>query len=495
MNPSHRVSARRLADAGWLTILPLILNFISLGSNGYIIRLLGESGYGTLVVALGLSGATTLLSNLGLRALYTKAVAGADDTTTEQLISEQLGLRLWLGLLAGVLAVSAAMLLYPDDPGIILCTSIQALGVVVWVAWTVLADVLNARERFAENTRIAFAAGLALTLTSVVAAALGGGPVAVAAAYLIGPLVNFGLLHRTLAQSGLVVRFGGASWPRYRKLLRDARALAANDVLYMLQGRAEGIWAPLLFGKSLMGVQGAGMLPSSRLEMASDGVATAYFSAMAAAHRNDDDAGVRQQATGMFTLMLVATLPMVIFLWFGAPYVALLLFPSANQVQSAELCTFIIRVGGFALPISGSSIATRYALQSVGLHSRNAKDQMLSMLLGAGVALTLAFTIGIKGLVIATLSKAVLLQSIQARTFLRRFPDLWSALPWGRLLAASTVPLLILGGGLGLADSPGMVHAAVVAAVAATGYVAAVLRGGLIEIPRTGAAIPETSEG
>lgn len=489
MTGYQKVAARRLTDAGWLTVLPLILNFISLGSNGYIIRVLGESGYGTLVVALGLSGATTLLSNLGLRALYTKAVAGADDQTTERLISEQLGLRLWLGLLAGSLAVGAALVLYPDDPGIIACTSIQAVGVVAWIAWTVLADVLNARERFAENTTIAFVAGLALTLVSVVAAALGGGPVAVAAAYLVGPLVNLALLRRAVRRTGLSVKFGGASWPRYRKLLREARALAANDLLTMVQGRAEGIWAPLLFGKSLMAVQSAGMLPSSRLEMASDGVATAYFSAMATAHRHGDEHEVRQQAIGMFTLMLTATLPMTVFLWFGAPHIATLLFPASDQLASVELCVFVIRVAGFALPISALGIAMRYSLQAVGLHSRNAKDQMLSTVAGASVALLLAFTVGIRGLVIATLLRAILLQAIQSRTFKGRFREFWGKLPWYRLLGATLVPTAILMAGLGLPASPGPLYAALIAMIAGTAYVYAVLQTGLIELPRASSGV------
>ena len=43
---SSAVSSRRVLDAAWLTILPLLLNVISVASTGYIIRRLGEGGWG-----------------------------------------------------------------------------------------------------------------------------------------------------------------------------------------------------------------------------------------------------------------------------------------------------------------------------------------------------------------------------------------------------------------------------------------------------------------
>src|SRR5690606_1840443 len=136
-------------DAAWLTILPLLLNVISVASTGYIIRRLGEGGWGVIVTAMGLSGTTTVLSNLGLRALYTKAVTGSDNPETETLMSEQLGLRLMLGAAVGIIATSAAALLHSDSPTVVLCTAIQAFGVILTISWTAMADVLNARERFA----------------------------------------------------------------------------------------------------------------------------------------------------------------------------------------------------------------------------------------------------------------------------------------------------------------------------------------------------------
>ena len=177
---SNAVSSRRVVDAAWLTALPLLLNVVSVASTGYIIRQLGEAGWGILVTAMGLSGTTTILSNLGLRALYTRAVTGAGNEETEALMGEQIGLRTMLGALAGLAATGAAALLHSDEPMVIACTALQSAGVMLTIMWTVMADVLNARELFGRNARVAFTAGIVLTIVTVVAAAAGGGPVTIA---------------------------------------------------------------------------------------------------------------------------------------------------------------------------------------------------------------------------------------------------------------------------------------------------------------------------
>src|SRR5690606_971240 len=208
--------------------------------------------------------------NLGLRALYTKAVTGSDNPETETLMSEQLGLRLMLGAAVGIIATSAAALLHSDSHTVVLCTAIQAFGVILTISWTAMADVLNARERFAQNARIAFLAGLSLTMATVAAAAIGGGPVSVAAGFLVGPLVSLLLLVSSVRKMGITPRVGGTTWDRYGQMLRQARALAANDLVTALNSRAMGIWSPILFAKPLIGINDSGTLPYSRLGQISE---------------------------------------------------------------------------------------------------------------------------------------------------------------------------------------------------------------------------------
>lgn len=482
MEPNRRVESRRLIDAGWLAAMPMILNVVSVGANGYIIRTLGEEGYGSLVVALGLSGATTLLGNLGMRALYTKAVAGADDATTARLLSEQLALRLMLTLVAGSLATIAAALLYPDNPIIIACTGIQAVGLLATISWTVLADVLNAREQFRENARIALVAGLVLTTLAVIAAAVGGGPVLVATAYLAGPMVNFALQARAIRRMKIPIRLGGATWRRYRELLHEARALAMNDVVSIVHSRAEGVWAPLLFGVPRMGAYAAGTLPMSRLSMASDGVATAYFPAMASAHTREEAVAMREHAVGMFTLLIAVSLPLGLYTWFGAPYLADLLFPGADQVTARTICQFTTRVSALAIPLEAIALGMRYATQAAGGHSRNAKEQMAASTIGAVTSLGLAFAVGIEGLVIGLVVRSALLCILQRPTMSRSYPGLGRSLPWRTLLTPSAALLLVLGATLGMSH-PSLGVAVVIGGGSALMYGAVSLKLGLIERP------------
>lgn len=483
-NNTGGIEQRRLVDASWLAILPLALNVVSVGANGYIIRTLGENGYGSLVVALGLSGATTLVSNLGMRALYTKSVAGADDVSTETLMAEQLGLRLRLALLAGLLAVGAAWLLYPEDRIVLYCTALQSAGLLATVAWTVLADVLNAREKFRTNASIAFWAGIILTSLSVVAAAVGGGAVLVATAYLAGPLVNFVMQFRAIKHLGLQIRFGGATRARYWALLRESRALAANDILNVVNTRAEGVWAPLIFGKGLMGVYAAGTLPQSRLGMASDGVATAYFPAMATAHREGKLEVMERHAVGMFTLLLAVGVPLALFTFVGAPYLGELLFPGSEQVGSAALATFVTRVSAFAIPLAAVSLGMRYALQAAGQHSRNAKDQMVSTAIAAVIVLGLAFLVGIKGLVIGLVLRSILNVVFQGRTFFVHYPRLIVELPALKIVGACGALGIMLMATVGPVGGPGLAVAVLWSLVAAAGYAALAFSIGLIAKPR-----------
>jgi O-antigen/teichoic acid export membrane protein len=461
----------------------MLLNVVSVGANGYIIRKLGEDGYGSLVVALGLSGATTILANLGMRALYTKSIAGADDHTTERLMEEQLGLRALLAVLAGTIATAAAYLLYPHDLVVVACTAIQSAGLIATIGWTVLADVLNARERFRENAHIGFVAGLILTVLSVVAAALGGGPILVATAYLAGPAINFGLQARAVRRMGLRIRYRASHWQRYRLLLREARALALNDAVSTLVSRAQGVWAPLLFGKGLMGVFAAGTLPTSRLTGATDGVATAYFPAIAAAHGRNDSASMREHASGLFVLMLTVALPMGIIAFVAAPYFAALLFPSASQAEARALCALTTRVTAIGIPIAALNMALRYAVQAAGLHARNARQQMKATTSGAVVALAMAATMGLPGLAVSVVTSALLTTAMQLGQFRETFPCLLRSLPWGKVLATNLFLAGLAWGLIGNGDGLALQNAVLTATVLCGIYCFVAVRLHLIDAP------------
>lgn len=475
------IERRRLLDVGWMEGLPLILNFVSLAANGYIIRTLGAVEYGSLVVATGLSGATAILSNLGIRALYTKAIAGADNERLTVLIKEQLALRFFLAFAAGFLAIGAAGILYRNDLVVIACTAIQSAGLLATISWTVLADVLNSREMFRRNANIAFLAGLCLTAFSVLAAAVGLGPIGVAVAYLLGPLSNVLLQWRAVQGLGIRIEFGWVPVRRYYEMLREARALAANDLVRSFVGRAEGVWAPLLLGKATIGTISAGSLPTDRLGHVNDGVATAYFPSMAAAHNRGDNETLARQATAMFTLMLAVAIPLALFAFVAAPYFAALLFPAEDQLGARELCTFVTRVTAIAIPITTINSGMRYTVQAFGLHSRNAKQQIVASVIGAIAALGLAVFLGAEGLVVAIIVRGLLLLLLQGRLFAQHFTPVVLALPWPILLGL-WVPLGVFTIGLlGVSGKHPLWLAIAISITLVGGYLLTAARLGLLE--------------
>jgi O-antigen/teichoic acid export membrane protein len=265
-------------------------------------------------------------------------------------------------------------------------------------------------------------------------------------------------------------------------MLHEARALAANDVITMLHGRAQGVWAPLLFGKALMGVHSAGGLVPSRLEAVADSAATAYFPSIATAHRAGNEQVVRRQVREMFCLIILATLPLVGVLWFAAPYLGTVLFGATGDAAAAELCTFVIWVTGIGIPISGLGMGMRFALQAVGLHARNAKDQMRGTVVGAFITIVLALAFGFKGFAASLPIRSLIIRSMQSRTFREAFPQIWQAMPWGRIAATTAVPTLILLAAMPRTADGNLARAILVTSIAGLAYLLAVWRSGLVHL-------------
>jgi hypothetical protein len=101
--------------------------------------------------------------------------------------------------------------------------------------------------------------------------------------------------------------------------------------------------------------------------------------------------------------------------------------------------------------------------------------------------------IGIRGLVIGLLVRAVLNQLFQAKTFGRRFGGLWGSLPWRKLAVMAATPLTLLLLGLTLVNEPGFVWAAAVAGLSGLATAVVLLKSGLIERPGDPIPIEESS--
>src|SRR5581483_2868010 len=108
---------------------------------------LGAAQYGAWAVATSLTSANAFLTNLGLRPLFVRALA-REPARAADLLAEQLGVRLALSLVGAAMAVLLALALgYPRV--VVACVLVCDVSLLIAVAWTVLGDLLQARQRFA----------------------------------------------------------------------------------------------------------------------------------------------------------------------------------------------------------------------------------------------------------------------------------------------------------------------------------------------------------
>jgi O-antigen/teichoic acid export membrane protein len=409
-----------VVGAGYLAVLPLVLNGISVFTTAYIIHRLGPQQYGQWAVAASLTASSAFLSNLGLRPIFVRRLA-EEPTQAAELLADQLGARLLLGAFAALVAIAAAVALRYDAT-VLTCTAVAAVGLTLSVIWTALGDVLQASGHFGKFAAAQFASGVVLTALSVAAVRVGAGPVGVAGAYAIGPLANLALL------TAIVRRRGVPIYPRWSvsrawALLAESRHLGFQQFIVTVRDRADELLVPKLVGIAQFGYFSAGVMPSDRAAIVPDGVATSFYPAIASAAGAQRDAAARL----MMLLTLAATIPVAIALVFVAPVIARILFPG-----DASFCRIVMQITAVSVPIAGAARCLTAGLQAAGQDKQAARAGTAATFIGAAVSLVLISQWGLVGAAASWLTRSIIQMVLLLPPFVRTFPSAFaSPLPLG----------------------------------------------------------------
>ena len=413
---------KSLIGASFVIVQPLLLNVISLPVTAYIIAVLGPHHYGQWSVALTMITSTAILTNLGLRSFFIRGVAQHPETARKA-FSEQLGLRMCLAVLAGLFSLLVCRLLgYPAE--ILRCTAILAIGAVFTAAAAVVSDLLSATERLPSLATINFAAGLLLTAASAVAMWLGGGPLGLAGAYLVGPLMT-GTLSLLLIQRRMFPVSVSGTPRRYWELLKQAKILGLQLFVMNLGNHAENLLVPKLVGISAYGYFAAGTLLPRRMEVVSDGLNTAFYPVLARSYQQSPaQALVTVKRLGLF--MCAACLPAAIALTVFADPIARLLFP-----DSPDICRTVIRITIWWLPLIGLAYAMGYAINAARLEREEARIAISSTVASLVLSVILIQAFGLLGACYALVGRAALALAFRIPCFLRtlRPPQVAAANP------------------------------------------------------------------
>jgi O-antigen/teichoic acid export membrane protein len=401
---------KTLVGAACLSLQPLVLNALSVPVTAFIIHQLGPIGYGQWAVATSLLAVSAVLTNLGLRGAFVRAVA-AKPQSAASAVADQLGLRLLLSVLASAIVIlTCGLLRYPAV--VLECVALGAAGLVLTTFASTLADLLQSLQRVTTLAAVNLTAGLALTVASFLVAFCGGGPAAISAAYLTGPLVSAVMMTVIVRRSCCPVRM---TWnlARFRTLIVHSRFFAAQQLLAVGSVQAEALLLPRLVGMQQFGIFSAGTLPATRLTVLPDGLCTAAYPAMAAA--SDTRRGLRLVA---WCLLVAAGGGAVIAMcgMLAAASLGHLLFP-----REPALFATVVRITIWSLPLFGVESVIGYALNAAGADKAQARVSAPAALASLAVSALFVIALGVPGacwsMVLRPLIRTAFLTPVFIQTF------------------------------------------------------------------------------
>ena len=393
---------------------PLLLNVLGVPATGYIIRTLGPTAYGQWATATTLIATVAFITNMGLRMQFVRAMA-LDPKDAPEALSEQLGLRLVLGLIATLVALGAcAALRYP--PIVLQCTLIAGIGLIFTCIATAAADLLQATHRLPQMAGVNMAAGLLLTAASVGVMARHGGPVELSIAYLLGPFVSAVAGLYVVARQCCPVRF---RWPRRTSVavLWNARLMATQIGIGAVAAQAEALMVPKLVGMGAYGLFSAGWLMPSRLGIIPDAVVTTFFPRFAGKYQEGAGAVGREIArAGAMILALCVAVAMAVTV--VADPIARLLFPATE----AAACRQVLQITVWWLPLQGVALLMGYVLNATSHDKEAVRLSIASNLVSLVASAFLVARFGIVGAAWAVIFRAAITTLIHVPFVLRVFP-------------------------------------------------------------------------
>lgn len=394
-----------------LAVQPLLLNVLSLPVMAFIIRGLGPSAYGQWTMATALIGVLGIFANLGLRGAFVRQVAGEPQEASKAL-AEQMGLRLVLATMASVAAVLLCMILrYPIV--VTECAAVGAIAMIVSTIASTLVDFLQATGRIATISAVSMIAGILLTAASVVVIWFGMGPVALSAAYLIGPIVTAAVL-LIIVRKDVPVRIQ-LDRMRALRLLIESRGFTAQQLLNSASSYVEALLLPQLVGAVNFGFYNAGTLLPRRLTAIPDGFCTAAYPMLTQRFRDCRIRGTRLTISWLgFIFISCMTVALGVFLLAGP--IASILFPA-----QPESCRMVIRLTIWALPLFGIESALGYAINAAGADAALARASVPAALCNVVLSILLMNHLGIAGACIAIPLRNVVKIIMQTICFARWF--------------------------------------------------------------------------
>ncbi|MES2304409.1 MAG: oligosaccharide flippase family protein [Gemmatimonadota bacterium] len=429
-------------NAGWLGVVPILLNFVALFSTGYITRRVGPEQFGRFNLSFSLITLTLIVTDLGLRALAVRDLARGGRGARHEL-NDLLSLRLMMALLAMMLAwLLAAGASWLGKPSLAHVMLISSFGILPTALTGTLTDGLIARDKARITSVSTFWSGTLLTVASVIAVAISPTELALATSYLVGPIVNMAMLARS---SRTLYGPARLRWrPRqWRVLVRRAIPFYRISIVGVVLGRIELPLIAALFGDRMVGYYSAAMSLADRLSAVIDSVTTA---ALPTLMRLGGDA---KRITSVLARIMY---PLLGALLAGAVMASTGTTAAVSVVFGAEYAAGgpALAVGLFILPMNAMNALIFEGFVALRRVDFVAGTILRGQIVNGVLLLILVPSIGIIGGPVAKLLSGMTIALSRVEASRKAFPGLWSRVYLGplsrRTLWALPVPFLVLFG-------------------------------------------------
>src|SRR5579884_401218 len=409
---------------------PLLVNLIGLPAFAYVVHRLGRVAFGQMSAATALVAIVSLWGGLGLRPLFVKRVAQHPEDV-EQSLGYQMTLRVLLN--TGVAIVSiliGAAIRY--NTTIQICVIISAACCILSTISSTFLDTLQGLQRLRAYAMINLIAGIVITAFQVLAAWLGQGAIGLSATFLAQPATVLVLSWYALRRQSVHLRLH-FDLSVYRELLRDARSIGVAQIATGIRDRVENVLLPKIAGIADFGSFSAATMPMGRLNIIPDGFTTAFFPTIAQAGKNS-----RVDATPTVVELMISSLvvciPIAVIITYLAGPISHILF---KRQDHPEICTRIMQITAWMLPLRGLQLSMGCALQATGKHKQTSHLGVAATVVSVLITIFMISQYRLMGASLAWIIRPGISVLFLLPLFIGSFPASLPRVPIARILACT----------------------------------------------------------
>jgi O-antigen/teichoic acid export membrane protein len=448
--PVSRARAGR--DIAGQTMLRVANLALGVGVTVVVVRTLGDRAFGQWSTLLAI---TNMVGYFGVLGLHQVAVerASSDPAAQPDWVGSLLTLR--LALTGPTTLLAAAVCLWVADSGDMRTAAVLVCAAIPFSAAAAVRIVFQLEVRNTLASAIELANGIAWAAAVVLVAVLGGGLVAIAAAFLVvTSLTNLATVAIVLRRAPVRVRGSRANWPA---LLRLGLPVGIGGLLTLGYGYIDQVIVFQLAGARDAGLYGAVYKIYERAQFLPSTLMTTLFPIFVAAREHHPERVPRLFRSAIDYLVLVSLPALAISLAGAEPIVRLLFgaeFADAAPALPVLMATLVVVSLGYL---------TGYLIVAYRLQRQFVAVAAGALVLNVGANLALVGTYGFMAAAWITLGTEVLVMSLSLAMVCRRA----GVAPWGEHLgriAAAAVLTFAIGYGLRRAGLPVLAWVAIAGA-------------------------------